>query len=238
MNLLELVQAFTKRTALASPSAVVSSADDQIRQIAGLLDEVLEYVADRHYDWSPVVLEATFTTLAAEDQGAITALAPSGYKHILNNTIFDRTRQLPFYGPLSAGKWQQDKVFFTTGPFYKYRIVRGRLLLNPAPPAGHSCAFEYASSHAVLASDGLTSKAYPTADDDTFLLPPTVLLAGLRWKWKYEKGLEYAEDFRTFEELLSNAIGRDGSKPALSMDGESGSATPGIFVSPGSWSLP
>lgn len=238
MTLLELVQAFTKRTGLPSPVAVVSSADDQIRQVAGLIDEVLEYLVDRHYDWNPVVLEATFTSVAAEDQGAIATIAPSGYKHILNETIFDRTRQLPFYGPLSASQWQQAKALPTSGPFYKYRIVRGRLLLNPAPPAGHDCAFEYASSHAVLAADGTTTKQYPTADDDTFLLPDTCLLAGLRWKWKCEKGLEYAEDFRRFEELLNNAIGRDGSKPRLSMSGECETAKPGIFVSPGSWPLP
>ena len=238
MTLLELVQAHASRTGIASPSTVIGNTDDQVVQVAALLSEVLEDIIDRDVSWSGLTHEATFVTVAAEDQGALTTLAPNGFRFVLNGTIYDRSRQLPFYGPINPSDWQALKALPTTGPFYKFRLVRGRLLLNPAPPAGHSAAFEYASNYAVLASDGTTYKRYPTDDTDTFLVPDDVVLAGLRWKWKAEKGLEYAEDFRAYEERINNAIGRDATKPTLSMSEGRDEARPGIFVPPGSWNLP
>lgn len=235
MNLLALVQEFTARMGLPRPAQVAGSTDPQVQQILALLNETLEDIVDK--GWSALTQESTFSTVDGEDQGAITSLAPNGFKWILQETIFNRTLRLPLFGPIAASKWQALKALPNAGPFYKYRIVRDRLLFNPAGIAGHDCAFEYASSYCVLADDGTTYKPYPTADSDTFLFPDTVILAGLRWKRKYEKGLEYAEDFRRFEELIANAKSRDGGKPALSMDGEGCGFAPGIFVPSGNWNV-
>lgn len=49
--------------------------------------------------------------------------------------------------------------------------------------------------------DGATAvlKRYITRDDDTFAMPDGLPLNWLRWRWKAEKGLEYAEDFAMYE---------------------------------------
>ena len=68
------------------------------------------------------------------------------------------------------------------------------------------------------------------------LLPETLLLMGLRWRWKKEKGVDYAEDFRTYESQVKDALGRDGGKPILNMGMDCNrGARPGIFVPQGSW---
>lgn len=236
MSLLTTVQTFCRRTGLPVPTVVAASTDTQVIQILALLNEVVEDLCDR-WTWQALTREATFTTINGEDQGAITAIAPNGFLRILQETIFNRTLRLPLFGPLAAPKWQNLKALPSTGPFYKYRLRGGRLLFNPVGVAGQTCAFEYATSYAVLAQDGTTYRSSFTADTDTFLLDESLLLAGLRWKWKCEKGLDYAEEFRRFEELANNAAGRDGTKPRLNMGDCTGDFTPGIWVPAGNWNV-
>jgi hypothetical protein len=242
MTLLQLVTTFCQRTGLTVPTFVAGNSDAQIIQILALLNEVLEDVVDRADEvWTALNKEATFTSVAAESQGLLTTLAPYGYIGILNNTIYDRTQRLPSYGPLSPQDWQALKALPQGGPYYKYRIWEGQLFLYPAPPAGHTYAFEYSSTYAVSGPTSTfdvtpTSRAYFTMDADTCLLDERVVLRGLRWKWKKEKGLDYDEDFREYEALVTNALGRDGTKATLYQDsGAKRPVAPGIFVPSGSW---
>lgn len=236
MTILTVIQNFCVRTGLPKPAFVASSTDAQIIQLLALANEVCEDICERQ-NWQELTQEATFTTVASEDQGAITTIAPNGFLRILQETIFDRTLRLPLYGPLSADKWQAIKALPTTGPLYRYRIRGGQLLFSPAAAAGHLCAFEYISSWIVRSSGGTGRPAF-VSDSDTFLLDERLLLAGLRWKWKAEKGLDYAEEFHRYETMISNMAGVDGTKPRISMDGGCQTACPGIFISPGNWNLP
>jgi hypothetical protein len=235
MTMLSVIQTFCERAGLPSPSFVAGATNTQITQLQALLNECLEDICDR-WSWEGLVKEATFTTVAAEDQGAIRTLAPSGFLSVLNETIYNRTLRLPVYGPLAAEKWQALKALPNSGPFYKYRIRGGRLLFNPTAVAGHLCAFEYKSSYAVLSSTSV-EKSYATADDDTFVFEERLLQAALRWKWRSEKGLDYAEEFRRYEEMGANMAGRDGTKPVLSQAVGATEFQPGIFVPAGNWTV-
>lgn len=236
MSLLTIVQNFCRRTGIAVPTYVVGTTNPQVTQIHALLNEVLEDLCDR-WTWQALTREAVFTTVAGEDQGPITALAPSGFLRVSQDTIFNRTLRLPLYGPLMPQQWQALKALPTTGPFYKYRIRGGRLLFNPPAAEGHECAFEYASSFAVVSSNGNTYRATFEVDGDTCLLDERLVQAGLRWKWKAEKGFDYAEEFRRYEEMANNAAGRDATKPKLDMGGGNGDFRPGIWVPSGNWNI-
>lgn len=236
MSLLSVVQSFCQRTGLPVPALAVGATDVQVLQIVALLNEVVEDLCDR-WTWTGLVREAIFTTVDGEDQGALASIAPSGFLRISQETIFNRSLRLPLFGPMTQSQWQALKSLPTTGPFYKYRIRAGRLLFMPAGIAGHTCAFEYASSYAILASDGTTYRGTFLADTDTFLLDEKLLQAGLRWKWKAEKGLDYAEEFRRYEEMANNASGRDGTKPRIDMSGAGNNFQPGIWVPSGNWNV-
>lgn len=237
MSLLTLVQRFCERTNVPVPTNVMASVDTQIVQIRSLLEEEGSDLAKRG-DWQGLLSEQTLTTLATEDQGALSALA-SGFRSIKNQTIWSRDRQLPVAGPMNAREWQGLKALFVNGPYYRFRIRGERLLVNPIPPAGETWAFEYSSSRWILDVDGVTRREFFTADTDTVLVPEDLMLLGLRWRWKAEKGLEYAEQMRTYEMQVQDALGSDGGKPILAMDGEGRrGGQPGIFVPEGSWSLP
>ena len=86
-------------------------------------------------------------------------------------------------------------------------------------------------------STGATYRRNLSTDTDVFLLDDEILLAGLEWRFLRKKGLSYAEEFASYEALVQQAISRDGSKPVLSMDGESRKYRYGTFIPIGSWDL-
>lgn len=236
MAVLDLIQHFCERTGLPSPATVLGSSDTQVKQIKAILEEEGNDLASRG-SWQGLTLEATHTTLALEDQGAISTIASNGFRYIKASTIWDRTDRLPIIGALDGQEWQSMKGQSNTGPRYQFRIRGGKLLVNPTPTAGHTWAFEYISKNWILGADTTTYKNYFTLDTDTILLPEELVLMGLRWRWMREKGLDYAELFRTYEMQVKDALGRDGSKPNLYMDASGGGRKPGVFIPSGSWAL-
>lgn len=237
MSLLTIVQYMCGRTNVPVPATVVGSSDPQIVQMMRLLEEEGASLAIRG-DWQSLTLEATHTTVALEDQGALTSIATNGFRAIKNQTIWDRNTLLPVLGPVSSEDWQALKAVVVNGPRYRYRLRGNHLLVNPVPDAGLTWAFEYLSKNWILAADGLTYKQYFTADTDTVLLPEEIMVLGLRWRWMKEKGLAYADLFAEYEVQVNTALGQDGTKPILNM-GDSGSSRmrPGIFVPVGSWQV-
>lgn len=237
-SLLTIVQRHCQRTGLPVPTTVYGTADPQVQQIVGLLEEEGNDLSSRAGGaWEAMTREATHTTLAQEDQGAIGTIADTGYRYIKAQTFWDRTDDLPVYGPISPEEWQALKAVANTGPRYYFRIRNGRLLANPVPAAGHTWAFEYVSKFWISDSTGTTFQHYFGADGDLILLPPELTLMGLRWRWMREKGLDYGELFETYEKQVKDAIGRDGGKSVLQMGEGTQSPRPGVFVPSGSWNV-
>lgn len=229
MALLQIVQYVCGRMNVPVPSTVMGNTDTLIVQMRRLLEEEGTDLSQRG-PWQGITFEATHTTTAAEDQGALTTIASNGFRSIKNGTFWDRSSKLPILGPLSDQQWQMLKGMATTGPRYHYRIRGGKLLINPTPTASLSWAFEYLSKNWILGADGTTYKQYFTLDTDTVLLPEDLVIQGLRWRWKKEKGMDYAEDFAMYEAQVNSALAKDGGKPVLSMSGDRKEARPGIFV--------
>jgi len=237
MSMLSIVQAFCARNHIPVPATVMGSTDAQVVNLRALLEEEGDDLSARH-QWQGITFESTLISTAAEDQGAMSTLASNGFSYISNGTIWDRTLQRKILGPLSAQEWQTAKAMVPTGPDYRFRIRGDRLLITPVPAAGSTWAFEYISSNWILGADGVTYKNRFTLDTDTLLLPENLLTSGLKWRWRKDTGLEYAEDFRTYEMQVKDAMGRDGGRKVLDMSGDRGDMMPGVFVPQGSWAVP
>lgn len=234
MSILTIVQQFCGRTNLPTPASVNGSTDRLVVQVKGMLEEEGNDLAQRG-DWEALVIEATHTTLAIENQGSVSTIAANGFRRLMLGSVWDRTARLPV-NVLTGPEWQQRKGVGITGPRYSVRIRGGRLLANPIPPAGNIWAFEYVSKNWILGVDGTTYKTISTLDTDESLLPEELLLAGLKWRWKKEKGFEYAEDFATYERQVVKALGNAGTKKTLSMsDAPTGA---GIYVPESNWNVP
>lgn len=237
MSLLTITQRFCERTNLTRPNAVIGSSDKQVLQIKALLEEIGIDLNSRA-TWQATTFEASHTSIAAEDQGAMATIAGAGWEYVKNMTLWSRTRRLPILGPLTGIEWQALKALAINGPEYQFRILDGHLLVNPAPAAGEDWVFEYGSKYWIVAANGTTYKEFFTVDTDVPVFPEGLMIQGLRWAWKREKGLDYAEDFRMYETQVKDVSARDGGKPILRLDNEGfNGPRPGIWVSPGSWNL-
>lgn len=231
MTLLAIIQEFCRRTGLPAPAVVFSSQDDQVLQLAALANEVMTHLAE--YQWQENIAEATWAATATENQGALTTLAP-GYVGMVQGTLWNRTTRRNYNPCLNPRDWQALKAMPLTG-YYNYRLIGGDLHLVQPPAAADSMAFEYYSANLVRDSLGV-AKALFTADADTSPLPDSALLLGLRWVWKKEKGLPYAEEFMQWQTHVANLLNRNTGGNSLRMDGQTRSAVPGIIIPAGSWS--
>lgn len=220
--------------ALAVPTGVVSAQDTTTIQLLEILSSLVDEVVTES-KFNVTTLEATFTTVASMDQGAVTDLATDGYQWIINDTLFDRTLARKVVGPVTEGEWQSIQALPDPGPLYKYRLRGGHLWLAPAPSGTMSdMAFEYVSSWAVVSAAG-TAKATVTVDDDGFVFPENILKRGLAFRWKQIKGLAYQADEAAYYDLLNKFIGREKTARQIDVGTPCPGIRPGIFVPSGNW---
>jgi hypothetical protein len=232
LTCLQIIQRVCTRIGITSPNVAFASQDPQIQQLLEISNEEGQDLADR-YQWQALQLEALFTTVATQIQGAMSTIAP-GCKWVVNETIWDRTLRRPVYGPRSLQDWQEAKAIAINGPFSSYRIINDSINFYPTPAAGDSCAFEYITKNWISTSTASSSDVW-TNDADTPRLDDQLIILGTIWRWKQIKGLDYAEDYAKYERRVTNAISHDGGKPILYMDGAPQEIIPGIFVPAGSW---
>jgi hypothetical protein len=233
MTLLTLVQNASDTIGLPRPSAVVSSTDGNVRTLLSLAQTEGRELLER-FSWPATQLEATHTTLAAELQGVMATIAP-GFGYIVNNTFWNRTLTEPVPGPLSPSEWQGLKARVATGPYSSYRLQGGNLYAYPAPSAGNTWAFEYQSTYFCQSSGGANQSAW-AADTDVGILDENLMELGVVWRFKKKNGLDYSEDYRTYEQKLANETARVGGKRTLVMNAGGGYAS-GVFTPEGSWSV-
>lgn len=225
MTVLDIVRAVCGEVGIPQPTSMVSSSDLQVIQLMNLLNtEGSELAARSASGWQALVQEKTFTTVATEDQGLLVGgtilQTTDNYRHILNETIWNRSKRIPLFGPRAPRVWQGFKALTFAGPFGEYRIRGGHLLILPTPAAGDTLAFEFVTRNWLVSSDGTTYRDRIADDADAPLLDTEVIQAGLRWRWKRAKGLDFAEEFSGYEARVIDALARDGTKARLSLGGD------------------
>ena len=231
MTLLTIVQNASDAIGLTRPSVVIASVDQNVRTLLSLAQTEGREVLDR-YSWPATQIEVTHTSLAAELQGVMTTLAP-GVSYITSSTFWDRTLTQPVTGPLSPIEWQALKARTATGPYPSYRIFGGKLFAYPAPSAGNTWVFEYQSTYFCQSAGGTNQSAW-AADTDVGVLDENLMELGVVWRFKKKNGLDYSEDFRSYEQKLANETSRAGGRKVLDMI-SGNTAARGVYIPEGSW---
>jgi len=233
MSLLSIVAGACGQLNLVTPSSVAGSTDQQTLQLLALARQGGRELA-RRFDWQVLTREATFTTVAAEQQATLSSVV-GDFARVIDETMWNRTRSRPVRGPLTPQQWQRRKAAAAqAGVDLCFRIRGDAILFNPLPPAGDTIAFEYISSQWCQSSGGAPQSDW-AADSDTALIDEEILRLDLVWRFLKAKGLDYAEEFRTCEMALNDLFGADAGKPVVDMTG----AGPGFGVNipDGNWDL-
>lgn len=234
MTCLSIIQTACSRLSLTVPTTVATQ-DQTTLQMLALLNEEGSELSARN-QWQALTKEATFTTVATELQGTLNVICPNlGY--IINDTIWNRTIRRPVFGPLGAQYWQQQKAMFSAGPWNQYRVKGNTLNFFPAPAAGQQCYFEYVSRAFATDSTGATDKTAYTLDTDLSLHSDDIMILGLIWRFKAAKGFDFTVDFAKYEARVIDAIGKDASKPILSMGEARYDIMPVVMIPSGSWGV-
>jgi hypothetical protein len=235
MTLLTIIQSAAEAVGVPAPSAVVSTTDIQIKKLYRQAQIEGRFLSRRH-NWTDLVKEQTFTSVAAELQGALSALIDDNdYRKLVNRTAWNRSQQDHLGGPLNSVDWQLLKASSISGPYYNLRIWRSNIYLQPAPTAGDTIAFEYVSKHWCQSSGG-TGQAAWAADADTGILDEELMEQGVIWRFLRASGLDYAEEFRTYEYMVEDAWGSDGARRVLHADA-GGDPQPAVRAPEGSWNI-
>lgn len=237
LSVLAIVQEATKRSGLPVPTTLVSNSDPQVQQLQSLFNELMQETIKR-YRFQVCILNPTWTSVATSNQGTIQSLWGIEPESINNATMWDFTLRRPIFGPMDDTNYQIIQALIPSGPIFQYRIQDNNLLILPPPPAGNThSAIIRSKNWLALAGNTANLSYYIQNDTDTPLIDDTTLIMGLKYRYKKEKGLPYAEDEQSWESMISNIALRDGSKSMLYMDKPSQELVPGIFVPSGNWPL-
>lgn len=152
--------------------------------------------------------------------GQQTYALPSDYAWMIDRTEWDRTKRWQVFGPLTPQQWQVLKSGLSpTGPRRRFRIMGGAYWLDPVPYDTATLAYEYYSSAWCLTGgNSSTPASLFTTDNDTYLLPDDLMILGLIWRYRRAKGLDYAQEFETYDRALQTQIGRDIGSQIISLD--------------------
>ncbi len=216
MSLLTVVQKACRLLSLPVPEVVVTSTDTQVQQLYELANEEGKDLAGS-YDWQVMRKQHTFTTTATPAQA--TAI-PTDWDRFVANSFFNRSQQRSVIGPITPQQWQAIQAQPQLNRVFLAFIEReDQFLVTPTPAAGETIAFEYVSKDWAYNPDDETFDYYPS-DDSTAFLDEWLMVLGLRWRFLKSKGLDYAEDFRTYTTERAQKQARDGGNGMITTTGD------------------
>ena len=217
MTLLTICQDAAKEIGVPSPTSVVGTSDTTNVQLLAAANRVGKDLVTG-YDWEVLIKEEEHTTLAAESQGAMTTIA-TDFMRISNDTMWNRTTDRKYYGPLNNSQWQRLKASVSSGITNYFRIRGGNLLVNPAPPSGEKIFFEYIGKNWVITAGSSANAVAYAADANTTVLDEDLITLGVIWRFLKQKGLPYDNQFQEYRLKLSEKQSKDGAKQIIRMAG-------------------
>lgn len=192
-------------------NSIITSDDTEIKQLVAIANREGRELR-RRYLWEAIRKENTFTSVAQEEQ--TDAFTDIEFDRFVPETMYNRTRTRRVVGPLTPEEWAAQKSLTASVLTDAFIIRDGKWLSTPVPAAGDTYAFTYISKNWVLDSEDAGGVAW-TADTDTGILDEDLMGLGITWRWLKAQGLDYAEDFATYQQQVAQAIINDGTKRTM-----------------------
>lgn len=143
---------------------------------------------------------------------------PSDFGYFMTQTFWDRNFRWQLLGPLEAQEWQVLKSGISpTGPRRRFRVMSNYFYIDPVPSEVDQEVFEYYAQSWCQSSGG-TSQVLWTADTDKYILDDDMMILGIKWRYLRAKGLDYIEEYRTWEDRRAVVASRDGANRNLPLN--------------------
>lgn len=147
---------------------------------------------------------------------------PSDLEYFVDKTYWDKTYRWQLLGPLEAQEKNVIKYGISpVGPRRRFWIRNNRMYINPVPTnITDQIAYDY-FSNAWCESSGGTAQTKWTADTDVYRLDEDCFILGLKYRYKQAKGLDYTEEYETYQRNTNQAMARDGGARDLPLNAQS-----------------
>jgi hypothetical protein len=150
--------------------------------------------------------------------GQIAYDLPSDFEYFVQKTFWDNRYRWALIGPITAQEKQILRYgVLASGPRTKFYIRLNKMWLDPVPSEEFMIAYDYYSNAPIAVGGGGYSKTW-TTDNDTYLLDEDCFIQGLKWRFLRAKGLDYSEEYVSYEGDVQRTIGRDGGSRDLSLN--------------------
>jgi hypothetical protein len=190
MSLLTICQQAALLLNLPSVSAVTTSAARTAQEFQSISLQVGQELLRRH-DWGGLVKTVSLSTLPGS--------VPGDFERLTQGSPV-RLGTVPIRGALSDAEMNLKRGAPITSP-PRFQIRGTTLEVAPAPAS--PVTLEYISGYWVRSAD--TTPVYRAAwaaDSDVSVIPEDILLQGLIWRWKRQKGLAYQDELDQFEQAV------------------------------------
>jgi hypothetical protein len=229
MTLLTIVQSAAIRSGFSSiPSSAAGNADQSVQQLVFFAQdagrELLERANWVNLDTAGMVTGDGVSTLFLLPQDWV-RFSPSD-KSPRGALVSNKYPLLPLQGPVNTEDLNLLKALPASTVRPVWRIIGGALEIWPAlagPPVpnpkslpGEIVTFNYYSSFWIMNAARTVSRAVWVADDDFSLINEDTVMKGVVWRWKASKGLQYAEEFRSYELSFARNAGQQMTERVVS----------------------
>jgi hypothetical protein len=180
----------------SQPSSVVSSVDPTVQKFLAFAQSEAELTGS-DFNWRNLNIAMALTGDGTTTQFAL----PSDFERIAQGQALwsQKYPSVPLVGPISSQELLALKALPVIPTRPVWRLIGGQLEIWPALASGEIVNGEYRSTNPIVSGDGATRKPRWTSDSDYTLFPEAILRLGMIWRWKQSKGLDYAEDFKTYQ---------------------------------------
>lgn len=147
---------------------------------------------------------------------------PSDLEYFLDKTFWDGSYRWQLLGPLEAQEKNVIKYGISpVGPRRRFWILKDKLWINPTPTnTTDIIAYDYLSNAWSLSPDGLDQNTW-VSDLDTYKLDDDCFILGLKYRFLRAKGLDYSEEYRTYQDACFRVMARDGAGRDLPTNAQS-----------------
>src|SRR5215207_92000 len=189
-----------------APAELFSSTDEFAVELRTLANETADNLAKAH-EWRKLTILET----EAGDGSATSFDLPADFDRLpIKMAVWSTASSTPLSPARDLDEWLDMSLTGFTATPGVWIMLGGELQVLPAPGASDTLKYYYLSNLLWTASGGtVASKTEADSDGDTCALPERLITLGVVWRWKQQKGKEYAEDLRSFEIAFGEETGRD-----------------------------